>query len=372
MAARESCSIDRIVPKCIRPKPKGNLHCSYPNPAYCLCIGTNCLCACVRCGGESSYYPEHLRKMAKTYKKQYDRGERPSLLALVDEIEKAWPRRMTEIGFLGLKAEYDTLPAFTLSDAIAEEGGDGELEFFTDSVAGRVVKRTTTGEMRALIHLQVTNALESYVARLAPIFPRISKYVRGMVPAFLGVDKNEDRAGRRVVYYTERVDGVSLADALVLGIDEADVRMTMLALHSMLESFKSIGFVHGNLRPQNVMLRGYGQGEEYPVPILVEGVGHIAILPFLPTLTNFDFASTQRYSSYLPSLSPYVNETSDVILMYAGLDLELPSTHPFREAAKRIERVCGEGWQQASYVPPLPLRFSDLSHEAMMGLYLGE
>lgn len=317
-------------------------------------------CPCVRCNLEGNQsYCKHLVRLAKKYKRDVEEGKSPSLLSYIPEMMEKFSSFEMK-GIDSLFADYNALPKYfpsnpTLKECVRRETSTLE-KFDTDD--GMIIRKVLEGEEEVLIHKQVYDFLLS------------DPYMKDMVPAFLGIGEGEP-SENRCSYYMERVEGVTLLHALREGMSGDNLLITICSIHSLLARLRRVlGFVHCDLKLDNIYLRGYGEGKEWKVPIVIERQGTTVTLPFLPVLLDFGLASTYKYSCSSQALSPYVNEVSDVIMLYRQLDMEVEDDHPFAIAAERIKKACGDEWRKAEFIPPLPLRFPQLTHEAMMKLYM--
>ena len=317
-------------------------------------------CSCAKCDLEfNKEYNDYLVGLARDYKEEYDsKGSIDLLTCIPEALEKYMViSYFDRAGEESLTSAYAALPEYKpvgdmtlLSSKRREQSVVEHLQIGEE----KVVRKTIESEEEPLIHKQLCDVLSN------------DPYMSRMLPTFLGVDK-----GEQLAYYMEDVSSVSLSQAMEDGIDGDDVLIAICSLHSLLGLLHSkTGFCHNDLKADNVLLRGYGQGKKWKVPVVIGERRVLVTLPFLPVLIDFGISCTRKYFSSSQLSSPFLSEMVDVIMLYRELDVEVESDHPFARVTERIEKVCGKGWRTAQYILSLPLRMEELTHASMARLYL--
>ena len=102
-----------------------------------------------------------------------------------------------------------------------------------------------------------------------------------------------------------------------------DMDVALLYIHATLAYlYKQIGFVHGDLSVNNVMLEGLNEGRSYSLPILSED-GKLMFrvtLPFNPILIDLGASSTTKISGADVLTSPLSDQFTDVFTLYSQLN----------------------------------------------------
>ena len=310
-------------------------------------------CPCAACSVEGNEeYSAYLIELARAYKEEYnERGSIDISTCFLNMMKKA-DTKFTRVGREALSLDYDSLEEY-----IPPESGRVTRTFTSfmstlEQIEGEgvsVMRKKVNNKEEVLIHNQLHDSL----------------YGSKMIPAFLGVKKGEPST-----YYMERVEGPTMKEAMRAGMSAQDLLSTVYVIHSFLGHLRrSFGFVHGDIKFDNIILRGYGEGKAWTVPVYRGTHVNLISLPFLPVLIDFGQSSTYKYSTATQFPSPFPTEMIDVIMLYKGLG-STDENHPFFLAAERIGRVVGGNWRKATAVhPPIPLLVQEVTHESMMALY---
>lgn len=223
-----------------------------------------------------------------------------------------------------------------------------------------VVKKLVTCPSEILIHEQLYAAIrhDPYLVQLIPT-PYSARRV----------------ADEHYQSYMEYIKGPTLAEALHDGtVDGESFMNALLVIHSFLGDMKKrLGFLHGDLTLNNIVLRGLGSGHQHNLPIKIsEGKAILVTLPFCPVVLDFGVSSTHAYSTVTDYLGPYLNEIADIVRLYENLTLQsneedglITTTH------KYLSLFLGEDWYNSRYYPvPMPLLCDQLTHDAIRTRYL--
>lgn len=121
----------------------------------------------------------------------------------------------------------------------------------------------------------------------------------------------------------EYEDGVTLDSAILTGIDQTDMLLTLMVIHSFLHTaWLRYGFVHCDLHPNNIILKGYDKGQLYTVPYLnvVTGESEYVLLPFVPVIIDYGLSVTRQHTALHPlSSSPYQKQAADLFRLYYSI-----------------------------------------------------
>lgn len=269
--------------------------------------------------------------------------------------------------YLQYNREVEKMIRMKINGKIAKRRYRGEV---ISSKEGRTVEILHVDGKETAIrktHETMTDSWEALVHRQLWSFLSKSSFLSLFVPAYYGFSR------RKGVYtsYIELIDGVTLTRALHNGMTDGDLIGTLLVIHGLLEQLhQSLGFVHGDLHTDNIMLRGYGLGEMYKAPVLMtDDVDPVEIsLPFFPTLIDFGLSTTNTYCTITAIASPVGTPLVDVWRLYA-LTARAPYRHILPGITDRLLALLAKGWEvrwKDSYIPPLPLECSELSHSSII------
>lgn len=117
--------------------------------------------------------------------------------------------------------------------------------------------------------------------------------------------------------------GITLGSAILTGIDHTDMLVALMVIHSFLHTaWLRYGFVHCDLHPDNIILKGYDKGQLYTVPYLnVEtGENEHVLLPFVPVIIDYGLAITSQHTVLQPlASSPYQKQAADLFRLYYSI-----------------------------------------------------
>jgi serine/threonine protein kinase len=196
------------------------------------------------------------------------------------------------------------------------------------------------------------------------------------VPAFYGYCDDPDISiaqNDEMMYksYVEYIPGVSLMEAIQGGqFKESDLHGCLAVYHTTLDwLWHAIGFVHADLTPYNMMLRHYGEGRTFEVPILDrEGnITGVAELPFYPVLIDFGFSVTKNHSRWQASTSPHMSPLCDILRMYYFLNANFSDAQIAKVIAMLDQYFL---FKPGNFITPLSVSIPGLSHKKLANLYM--
>lgn len=238
-----------------------------------------------------------------------------------------------------------------------------DLKYDTDrsvallSLEGRpcAIQKTMEHEYieEVLIHKELCDFIEEKDKRLSIL-----------LPTFYGVIYDEE-----LRLLSEYVPGSSFTSAILTMRDE-DIRMALRVLHGFLSYLKrNLGFVHGDLSTNNIMLRGWGCNHRYQVPLIEGDEWTMVELSFAPVIFDFGLSATRSISHLSLFYGPQMTTFNDCALLYASLST---FTHiaGVKDALGRLGMILGPSWvthlREALYLPPLPLLCDQLTHDYLL------
>lgn len=324
--------------------------CSF-SVATCTCIGCHVQASKRRC--------RTLEEKARESKKTLEEGKPLSLAQLnawwVETPEAFTMEADTGPAMISANAELSTqhpIGGTWVSEAILQDDSNSKVELVRSGEELLVRKTIPQTTMEALVHKELCDTLEG-----TPL--------SGFVPRFRGMRLS----GEEYELYMEHVEGPTLHEVMSV-ISLRDFDRLVSALHGFLALLGQIGFLHGDLHTRNIILRDYGKGKRYEVPIAVGSLLLSEELSFFPVLVDFGHSVTHRHHMSSLYHGPYLNEMVDVIRFYTCLgksqgDGSLPS--------EKVVALIGRVFDTENMVAwvPIPLLCDQLTHTALQRHYVG-
>lgn len=225
-----------------------------------------------------------------------------------------------------------------------------------------VVKKTVVSPSEILIHEQLHSLTQN------------NEMWHQLIPTPYAARKVNDE---HYEAYMEYVKGPTLAEAISNDLLDGETFMNaLLVIHSFLAYVKrQLGFIHGDLTLNNIVLRGLGSNRHHNVPITTspsqaeEGI--LVTLPFCPVIIDFGVSCTHAYSCMTDYLSPYSNEIVDLVRLYENVFVKGAEDGIISETHRHLSIVLGGNWHTSNYYPaPMPLFCDALTHESIIRRYL--
>lgn len=124
----------------------------------------------------------------------------------------------------------------------------------------------------------------------------------------------------------EYIDGTKFGDA-VGSMDDITIATTLVVIHGYLRvAWERYGLVHADLHPGNILLKGWGSGERFHVPIPGHPQSMSVILPFIPVVVDYGTSKTFKYSYLEAGTTPDVTPVADICRLYSFLPLSTNSS----------------------------------------------
>jgi serine/threonine protein kinase len=212
--------------------------------------------------------------------------------------------------------------------------------------------------------VELDNLEELFIHKELSDFVQQDSRLSILIPTFYS-----SKYGDKIHIFSEYIPGATFTDAK-LEMSDGEISLTLRVLHGFLSYLRRhLGFVHGDLTTNNIILRGWKSDRNYEVPLIVDGEVTMIEMSFVPVIFDFGLSTTTKYSRLCFFRGPLASSFNDCVLLYSSLS-DLAQISHIQRVTERIRTILGPDWVgelgEGLYLPPLPLICNQLTHDYLL------